>query len=149
MSIPIHHVKITGPRQERIDLWGSSEFTCLPIQAQLVYFYGRYRGTSGKVTYESARQAGLGLTENEFDAAVATLRSTRYGQVLDRRGRRHVPSRVRQTVMSRDRTCRSCGSAHDLTLDHIVPYSRGGQDTTDNLQVLCRACNSRKGAKAE
>ncbi|WP_429216421.1 HNH endonuclease [Kitasatospora sp. MAP12-9] len=31
-----------------------------------------------------------------------------------------------------------------LTVDHIVPKARGGTDDRSNLQVLCRACNSRK-----
>jgi 5-methylcytosine-specific restriction endonuclease McrA len=34
-----------------------------------------------------------------------------------------------------------------LELDHIVPYSRGGPFTVDNLQALCTGCNLRKGAK--
>lgn len=34
----------------------------------------------------------------------------------------------------------------DLTVDHIIPKSRGGTDAHENLQVLCRACNSAKAA---
>lgn len=34
--------------------------------------------------------------------------------------------------------------AKDLTADHIVPKTRGGSSTSDNVQVLCRGCNSRK-----
>jgi hypothetical protein len=36
----------------------------------------------------------------------------------------------------------------ELHLDHIVPLARGGADDLKNLQVLCRWCNHRKGAKA-
>lgn len=42
--------------------------------------------------------------------------------------------------------CASCGAQHDLTGDHITPLSAGGMSTLDNVQVLCRSCNSRKGA---
>lgn len=35
--------------------------------------------------------------------------------------------------------------ATDLTADHTVPLSRGGGSTSDNVSVLCRGCNSRKG----
>ena len=33
----------------------------------------------------------------------------------------------------------------DLTIDHVVPRSRGGTDHLENLQLLCAACNSIKG----
>lgn len=64
------------------------------------------------------------------------------------RGRRHIPDALRMTVYERDGyTCLHCGATENLSLDHIHPYSRGGEDTLDNLQTLCRSCNSRKGAR--
>ena len=41
------------------------------------------------------------------------------------------------------RTCAYCGR-HGDTIDHIVPQSRGGLDTWDNLVCACRSCNNRK-----
>lgn len=59
-----------------------------------------------------------------------------------------IPIGVRLSVFGRDGyRCADCGSTEDLTLDHIHPWSRGGSDTEDNLRVLCRSCNSRKGAR--
>jgi 5-methylcytosine-specific restriction endonuclease McrA len=43
--------------------------------------------------------------------------------------------------------CVVCGTMEDLTFDHIVPLAKGGTNELSNLQVLCRACNSKKGAK--
>lgn len=43
--------------------------------------------------------------------------------------------------------CVSCGSFIDLTCDHIVPESKGGATTFENLQAMCRACNCKKGAR--
>ncbi len=40
-----------------------------------------------------------------------------------------------------------CGQTIDLTVDHIVPLSRGGSDELSNLQFLCRSHNSSKGDK--
>lgn len=62
--------------------------------------------------------------------------------------RRSIPVHIRAAVMERDRyACAECEATDELTLDHIWPYSKGGQDTVANLRVLCRSCNSRKGAK--
>lgn len=44
-------------------------------------------------------------------------------------------------------SCLNCGSEEDITLDHIIPVSKGGLNTLSNLQPLCRPCNSTKGTK--
>jgi 5-methylcytosine-specific restriction endonuclease McrA len=44
-----------------------------------------------------------------------------------------------------DHTCQYCGSQKRLTIDHIVPRSRGGQDTWENMVVACSPCNVKKG----
>lgn len=62
--------------------------------------------------------------------------------------RGYITSALRQLVLERDEwRCCYCGSTADLTLDHIFPVALGGCSTEDNLQVLCRRCNSAKGAR--
>lgn len=55
---------------------------------------------------------------------------------------------TRSNVYLRDRhRCQYCGarrSASDLTLDHVLPRSRGGATTWSNIVVSCFGCNSRK-----
>jgi hypothetical protein len=59
-------------------------------------------------------------------------------------------SALREIVFERDDgRCRHCGVTERLSLDHIYPKSLGGSDELDNLQTLCRSCNSRKGAKVQ
>jgi hypothetical protein len=51
-----------------------------------------------------------------------------------------------KSVFERDAyRCVSCGDHRDLTCDHIIAESRGGPTEFENLQTMCRSCNSRKG----
>lgn len=52
----------------------------------------------------------------------------------------------RRNVLRRDGfTCQYCGSQDDLTLDHVMPRSRGGRHEWTNVITACRSCNQRKG----
>lgn len=60
-----------------------------------------------------------------------------------------IPAKLRWEVFKRDGfTCKGCGAQDDLSADHISPESKGGKTTLENLQTLCRSCNSKKGARA-
>jgi len=43
--------------------------------------------------------------------------------------------------------CVFCGSKDDLSTDHLIPVSRGGSDSADNMVMSCRHCNSSRGDK--
>ena len=58
---------------------------------------------------------------------------------------RRVPL-TRAAVYKRDDyECAYCGSKKNLTIDHILPRSRGGKDTWTNLITACEKCNMKKG----
>lgn len=62
--------------------------------------------------------------------------------------RRRIPGVVRRAVMERsDWKCVRCGSHRDVLIDHVVPVVYGGSDDPENLQALCRGCNSKKGPR--
>lgn len=59
--------------------------------------------------------------------------------------RRSIPKAVRCVVFSdAGHKCEWCGSDQGLSIDHIVPVSKGGGDDFENLQCLCMPCNLRK-----
>ena len=65
-----------------------------------------------------------------------------------------MTSRLREHIKQRDHyTCRYCGASLAeephllLEIDHIVPVSKGGMTTEDNLQTLCWKCNRSKSNK--
>jgi 5-methylcytosine-specific restriction endonuclease McrA len=57
----------------------------------------------------------------------------------------------RKGILLRDaHSCQYCGAhlpARDLTLDHVIPRSRGGGSTWENLVACCLPCNNRKGSR--
>ncbi len=61
------------------------------------------------------------------------------------------PAFTRFNVFLRDRfTCQYCGDGfptHDLTFDHVVPRSKGGKTTWENVVTSCATCNLRKGSR--
>ena len=57
----------------------------------------------------------------------------------------------RRNIFLRDNfTCQYCGckpSKDELTIDHVVPRSKGGKSTWDNVVIACSSCNSQKGSR--
>lgn len=72
------------------------------------------------------------------------------------RGGRYIRPQVkvrlsRKALFIRDQyTCMYCGfegDAGNLTMDHVVPRSRGGVSTWENVVTACRGCNQKKGSR--
>jgi 5-methylcytosine-specific restriction endonuclease McrA len=59
----------------------------------------------------------------------------------------HSRKITRRAIFARDRwTCQYCGSERgSLTVDHVVPRSRGGTSAWENIVTCCAPCNRRKG----
>ena len=57
----------------------------------------------------------------------------------------------RKNVIWRDKyVCQYCGNKfqyHELTMDHVIPKSRGGEKSWTNIVACCKRCNSKKGNK--
>lgn len=58
---------------------------------------------------------------------------------------RYIPGPVRKDVLAKTGgKCAACGSKNNVEIDHILPISKGGDSSAENLQPLCRKCNRSK-----
>ena len=58
---------------------------------------------------------------------------------------RRIPQEVKDVVWQRDGgRCVECGADDYLEFDHVIPHSKGGANTVENIQLLCRRCNQKK-----
>ena len=59
-----------------------------------------------------------------------------------------IPPVSRKEILRRDENqCQYCGNRKQLTIDHVIPRSRGGKHTWNNVVIACATCNGRKGNK--
>ena len=81
----------------------------------------------------------------------------RYGKFLRREDfiepkpiykKKSIPAKLKIQVHEKyGYRCVTCGTHKDLTCDHIKPEILGGETNLDNLQTMCKSCNSSKGVK--
>jgi 5-methylcytosine-specific restriction endonuclease McrA len=97
---------------------------------------------------------GIARTEEEHGLTLHAQRKiVQMPSVIRLLEYRRIPHQTRalsrKNILLRDRnTCQYCGeslSPSELTLDHVVPRSRGGNSTWENLVACCHSCNRRKG----
>ncbi|HOM52356.1 MAG TPA: HNH endonuclease signature motif containing protein [Phycisphaerae bacterium] len=82
-----------------------------------------------------------------YEAAVRKANQTLVEQV-DGLPTRHIPRDVRQRVYQKyGGRCAECGSNQYLEFDHIIPVTKGGSNSEQNVQLLCRRCNLKKSDK--
>ncbi len=71
------------------------------------------------------------------------IRLVTYVRVPRESARRRI---TRRAVFARDSwTCQYCGKTSHLTVDHVLPRSRGGKSVWENIVTSCAPCNRRKG----
>lgn len=63
---------------------------------------------------------------------------------------RTIPAKVRYEVYMRDEgKCVLCGSNVNIEFDHIIPFSKGGSHSADNIRILCQECNRKRSDDIE
>lgn len=118
-----------------------------------LFYAGRARAVAADFrTYDFENWCDLppGVDHETIVTPRRAIRIPRVIQLVhfDRVPRRDVRF-TRRNIFFRDRNrCQYCGkvfSQSELNLDHVVPLSRGGQSSWDNVVCACMPCNSRKG----
>jgi 5-methylcytosine-specific restriction endonuclease McrA len=82
-------------------------------------------------------------SESSTVARPVVIRLVTYVSVPRGAHRRKI---TRRAVFARDSwTCQYCGSRSNLTVDHVIPRSKGGTSSWENIVASCAPCNRRKG----
>jgi len=101
------------------------------------------------------------LRVSDYDKRIAIERSSRAKRKEIQRPLKNARQQIRNRLISGkafsltakeisrlyEMPCYNCGSKENLSIDHIIPLSRGGSHSIGNLMTLCRTCNSSKGKK--
>lgn len=96
----------------------------------------------GAITYSSM----LYIVLKPFRIRLEGSKLSRWAK-LKRNGGKHTDEQWERLKARYSYRCVKCQRINvELTKDHIVPLQLGGTDSIDNLQPLCRSCNSAKGA---
>jgi 5-methylcytosine-specific restriction endonuclease McrA len=88
---------------------------------------------------------------NTLKPSITTLDIRRGSQIAIERIRGYELTKIRKRIARRDEyTCQICGrSTADGEVDHIVPLHRGGAESDENRQWLCRECHGVKSEQEE
>jgi len=86
-------------------------------------------------------------------AISSSIQAKQYNAKRNTKSKRAVSLSMRLTVLARDNyKCVKCGASPQnakLHIDHVIPFSRGGNCALSNLQTLCEKCNLGKGNRLE
>lgn len=93
---------------------------------------------------QGRRAIVLILKSKAFYISERVIRLIKYIHMPISRTAKEKPTK--SAIYRRDNnSCQYCGSTRNLTIDHLVPRSKGGEDTWENLVLACSSCNIRKG----
>ena len=102
-------------------------------------------------TWYKALESFIAYISETDDDATLDISENGSGSLIKHKTKRDPSDRLKVQVLMRDgNRCRICGvecsgGLHNIHFDHIIPWSKGGETTLENLQVLCSACNEAKG----
>ena len=102
-------------------------------------------------TWYKALESFIAYVSENDDDSINEISENDNTSSVKHKTKRDPSDRLKVQVLMRDgNRCRICGvecsgGLHNIHFDHIIPWSKGGETTLDNLQVLCSTCNEAKG----
>lgn len=117
----------------------NADYTPMTIETSLRAFVIICKGHAESVVNYPRQEYYLRSAKQEFEAPLI-IRVNKYYKIPFRK----VPL-SKYNIFKRDGyKCQYCGSKNNLTLDHVIPRSKGGKDTWKNLVTACQECNQLK-----
>jgi len=142
---PYNHDTIMCSNHCRRKHWEMSENGKLFRSSPITKLKNKMRYTSKKYHETRKKYDRKYLASEKGKEWARRINTTRFLQLKNGKG---VKKKEKEEVFKNyNHRCASCGSENNLTLDHIIPLSKGGKHEIDNLQVLCRDCNFKKSDK--
>ena len=125
-----------------------------PILQSKVICTARYTSPKGRNSYSKKAEFSIDQVPSRYKVLQANVLWQNSEERRRQRARSQMTDKLRYTILKRDGfRCRLCGRSADdgvkLHVDHIIPVSKGGETTPDNLRTLCDECNQGKGDEIE
>lgn len=152
-NVGIQHTKkeyITGElfvTSDRIILKANTAYEILISNIISIELYSEFIEIIAKTKKGSGRYH-IGKEANIVEAYI-NFTIKRFHRQLDFQqtsgNTRHIPQNIKNAVWQKCQgKCVQCGSNSYLEFDHIIPFSKGGSNSENNIQILCRQCNLAK-----
>lgn len=128
--------------QKKKRYWNDPDFKQVHLEYNRAWYSYKYANDQGFKDRNNKRGYAWKKTP-KGKASAQSVSSTRRARLKGARVSEDVLQREKQFRLSMTK-CANCETTERLSLDHIVPLSKGGIHDLDNWQCLCVPCNSRK-----
>lgn len=106
------------------------------------------------VTQKQGEKAIMALLARSYDGPAIGMEAGGFRVnpirgIKIRKSRQSIATAIKRAVWSRDKgRCVQCSATEEIEYDHILAVAHGGENSVENIQLLCRPCNRQKGPKA-